>query len=713
MSTILDTNSSSISRSGKRRYLLEVEIPSRRPRPRSLRSEAPSPPSCSSTSPTTEIGKTTSTTTTRPAKKIRIPLSTESAIFPSSPLADRGKSRVRNSTRLRSQSIVPGRCSSVGPSTRIRAREAEIQAGSPIGTVSDSTAIQSDSPAGVQDNVQLRAAVDGDENDRDRMHHNANLEILAAAAHSISDDNAAMEVLAGGSVVPVSDSVDSTTTSVDIQMKEESQWDQEEEEDMSPALMEIAKDVEDHWENEDMVDTALPNHIPLKSNDHILSEEEPSECLVCTENITDLLKTADEAGKGGIGGGLALWVCDLPNCGALYCLTCAVEVANRDIQRFKIPACCACTRQWDIETLENQAKTYDPEGMVNPIPRRMPRPDGPAHLLNHQLSVIIVLVARFRATEQARGVGPDNAAPFIAWFRSLHPAAMNDELLQRAWRNYLAPHPVGLLNPRLDLPFILGSERLASEAMAEGIRAMHLNAQGRTVLRKLAEIVTAIQGDDDRDRRTAINHRVRLVAIHHSIKMRLEAVSQMHVPRPRDVRRRSGRIPADTAVDDLITRLGTIVPDPTLVDIGLIVRGRHGPFVPPPPPPPPGPVALRGRQGTIPFPGLQFFPDRRQRLDVDQMLRHDPIIRQAIAAAGERPTGRALREAVRAALVAHGHLPPRGHPQTPNAPRLANRQPRPAVVPARPQPQARPGREAGRRALIRLREMVLDEGDDA
>lgn len=45
------------------------------------------------------------------------------------------------------------------------------------------------------------------------------------------------------------------------------------------------------------------------------AEDDDQSCGICYGDITDVLKEAEEAGKGGIGGGLALWVCEQPNCG--------------------------------------------------------------------------------------------------------------------------------------------------------------------------------------------------------------------------------------------------------------------------------------------------------------------------------------------------------------------------------------------------------------
>ncbi|WWD17818.1 hypothetical protein CI109_102261 [Kwoniella shandongensis] len=677
MSTIITPThgSSSSSFERKRKYVLAVEIPVRRSRSRFVRSEAPSPPlSDSSTSSTFS-----STTTVRPVQKVRIPLSTSSATLPSFHLNDNNKGKAVESTTFHSPSTTSSeswREQSVlnsdneGPSTRIR-----LDVGSDVNdNVNDH---ESHLPAEAVECAQHHDDAHDHAHAHDHPMHIANLDILATAANFIADDDAAMEVLADGRIIPVeSDS----TVRVQVQVKEEKE--------VVPAkLMEVAKQVDDHWEEEDIVDAALAPHVNTTSTpsgdfDHA---GEPSECLVCTESITDLLKGAEEEGKGGLGGGLALWVCELPNCGALYCLSCAIELVNRDYQRYKHPSCCACTRRWDVDALRKQAQTYDPVAMANPI--IVPPPlNTLSALLSAQVSAVALLLARFRMTEQARGVGPDNAAPFIAWHDEQRlPNVLDHGLLQRAWQSYFLNQPAGMMNPRLDLQIILGHEGLAAEAVAEGIRGINSDPQGTVLLQRIAQIIATIPRDtedpEERERRQTINGQVRMVAIRHSIKMRMTAVASFHDGQPRLRRGRRTRLPANPTIDDLIRRLGEVVPDHTLVNLGLIFYNR------------PDMVVRR------PIPGGPPQLPAHARVVPDQ-------IRQAVVAAFERQRQRQQRQAV--AVAAAAGVPP-------NAPRLANAQPlppQPAVAVHRPQAEGqagrRPGREAGRRALERMRVMVAD-----
>ncbi|WVF70521.1 hypothetical protein IAT40_005311 [Kwoniella sp. CBS 6097] len=91
-----------------------------------------------------------------------------------------------------------------------------------------------------------------------------------------------------------------------------------------------------------------------------------SECVICSEELEDILLSAEKAGKGGLGGGLALFTCDQPSCGALYCIGCAVKLVQQHVQESSRlesdspPKCCVCTRPWNLKSLQDQAKAFDP-----------------------------------------------------------------------------------------------------------------------------------------------------------------------------------------------------------------------------------------------------------------------------------------------------------------------------------------------------------------
>ncbi|WRT64216.1 uncharacterized protein IL334_001145 [Kwoniella shivajii] len=103
-----------------------------------------------------------------------------------------------------------------------------------------------------------------------------------------------------------------------------------------------------------------------------------AECIICSEELSAILSKAEIAGKGGLGGGLSLWSCELTGCGALFCITCALASIRRHSNSNSNPAshsrqetkptCSACTREWDVKMIEEQAKAYDPSLFSPPIP---------------------------------------------------------------------------------------------------------------------------------------------------------------------------------------------------------------------------------------------------------------------------------------------------------------------------------------------------------
>ncbi|WWD09483.1 hypothetical protein V865_007607 [Kwoniella europaea PYCC6329] len=99
---------------------------------------------------------------------------------------------------------------------------------------------------------------------------------------------------------------------------------------------------------------------PQASHSHQHQEIE-AECIICSEEISEILAKAEKEGKGGIGGGLGLWSCELAGCGALFCIECAIACIDRSTSKTPLakPNCPACTREWNVEEIRNQAKAYD------------------------------------------------------------------------------------------------------------------------------------------------------------------------------------------------------------------------------------------------------------------------------------------------------------------------------------------------------------------
>ncbi|WWC66338.1 uncharacterized protein I206_100239 [Kwoniella pini CBS 10737] len=92
----------------------------------------------------------------------------------------------------------------------------------------------------------------------------------------------------------------------------------------------------------------------------------PLECVICTEDIIELLDKADKEGKGGIGGGLVLWTCEQKDCGALFCITCVINYVTfpgrqqgGGLRRRENLKCPTCTRIWDLEAIKDQVRAYD------------------------------------------------------------------------------------------------------------------------------------------------------------------------------------------------------------------------------------------------------------------------------------------------------------------------------------------------------------------
>ncbi|WWC86325.1 uncharacterized protein L201_001198 [Kwoniella dendrophila CBS 6074] len=90
------------------------------------------------------------------------------------------------------------------------------------------------------------------------------------------------------------------------------------------------------------------------------TEEFEAECIICSEELSEILENAIKQGKGGLGGGLSLWSCELGGCGALFCIGCAMDCIDRSKSKSEKPICPACTREWNTTDIQEQAKAYDP-----------------------------------------------------------------------------------------------------------------------------------------------------------------------------------------------------------------------------------------------------------------------------------------------------------------------------------------------------------------
>ncbi|WWD09484.1 hypothetical protein V865_007608 [Kwoniella europaea PYCC6329] len=88
------------------------------------------------------------------------------------------------------------------------------------------------------------------------------------------------------------------------------------------------------------------------------AEMVPFECVICSEEIIDVLSKAISEGKGGVDGGLAIWSCDQKDCGVLFCTSCVIRYITGAMARTNCPA---CRREWNLGMLRDQARAYDPD----------------------------------------------------------------------------------------------------------------------------------------------------------------------------------------------------------------------------------------------------------------------------------------------------------------------------------------------------------------
>lgn len=134
----------------------------------------------------------------------------------------------------------------------------------------------------------------------------ATFALLAAAADFVEDADAAVQILEDGSILAVGLGQDLEMANLEDAVKRE---------------------VEVGEADENMVEDQLPPiHIPEKQvweGDAIVAQEpreqregEENECVICATDIVEVCTTAEEAGLGGLGGSLAVWVCEQQACGA-------------------------------------------------------------------------------------------------------------------------------------------------------------------------------------------------------------------------------------------------------------------------------------------------------------------------------------------------------------------------------------------------------------
>ncbi|WWC99762.1 hypothetical protein V866_006667 [Kwoniella sp. B9012] len=125
-----------------------------------------------------------------------------------------------------------------------------------------------------------------------------------------------------------------------------------------PPLSSITKTIGSHHLIAHKAASSSTLTTPQASHSH---QEIEAECIICSEEISEILAKAEEEGKGGIGGGLGLWSCELAGCGALFCIECAIACIDRSTCTTPLakPICPACTREWNVEEIRDQAKACD------------------------------------------------------------------------------------------------------------------------------------------------------------------------------------------------------------------------------------------------------------------------------------------------------------------------------------------------------------------
>lgn len=133
---------------------------------------------------------------------------------------------------------------------------------------------------------------------------NANLDILALASDFQADDQGAIELLADGGVGVVREGP--TTTDGDLEI-------------VKIETTEIGCRNEPEIEETPVLTKDIDERMIVAPRSRESSPGSASQCVICMTEMAEILSEAEEAGKGGIGGGLALWVCEQRSCGACMC----------------------------------------------------------------------------------------------------------------------------------------------------------------------------------------------------------------------------------------------------------------------------------------------------------------------------------------------------------------------------------------------------------
>lgn len=105
----------------------------------------------------------------------------------------------------------------------------------------------------------------------------------------------------------------------------------------------------------------------------------------------------------------------------MFCVTCAVDWANRARARYQTASCPQCTRATDIDGLRAQARAYDSANPTDPI-RDVP----PRHMMGRVHQVLPGLLRAYLRTEQGQAAQQGDV---MGWFRYMTMRAVEAGLM--------------------------------------------------------------------------------------------------------------------------------------------------------------------------------------------------------------------------------------------------------------------------------------------
>lgn len=160
------------------------------------------------------------------------------------------------------------------------------------------------------------------------------------------------------------------------------------------------------------------------------------------------------------------------------CTPCAVHWANRELARFRPPTCPRCDRCWEIKTLVDHARTYNPNGPDRPI---RPPPINRFVDKHGRSDDLMSGMIKFRNIyRKPDGSEYDSAEAYMFWLVIMinesagftyHGSDREKHLLERVWESSYQVHFVDDIDNRLLAEsFSEESSRSSSSGNPEGER---------------------------------------------------------------------------------------------------------------------------------------------------------------------------------------------------------------------------------------------------